>query len=106
MALAVQVSPEGEEKLLEHYDAQVELNNGGFSPSRISDYLTAANKHLCCNVVIDYHSRDHDVLENLRGAVTTVSAEINNVQLSDDLRWTAEPLRAFAAINRLVLGQG
>lgn len=93
----------GAEKLLEHYAAQVELNEERFVPDRLDAFLSAANKHLCCTVCIDYNSRQPGFLESLPRALGQVVDEIEATQLSDRTCWVAESLAKFAAVNRSTL---
>ena len=93
----------GPERLLEHYSAQAELTSGAFEPVRIDDYLTAANKHICCTVCIDYNSRSVGFLRNLRAAVSQIIDELDAVQLSNQTSWITKILQNFASINREAL---
>lgn len=93
----------GPEHLLEHYSAHAALRDGLFAPDRVDDYLTAANKHICCTVCIRHNSGVPGFLDALPAALSGILADIDAVELSDRTRWIADPLERFAEINRLAL---
>lgn len=95
----------GSDALLEHYSAQVELDNGRFTLVRVDDYLTAANKHLCCTVCIDYNSRGPGFLDDLPSAVRQVTTELATAPVNDQSDWIGPMLSAYIDLNNMVLGQ-
>ena len=95
----------GPDRLLEHYWAQQVLDEGAIQLRRSDDYLTAANKHLCCTVAVNHNGQSPAYLSDLRGAVGQVVAEVEAFRPGERIDWITGPLARFALINRSALGQ-
>lgn len=92
--------------LLEHTNAQQALDAGSFVPGRSVEYLSAANKHLCCTVCIHYNQASEAFRSDMAGAVRLILDELEVTDLSPRTSWLAGTLQAFQDINRRALPKG
>ncbi|QTN18891.1 hypothetical protein HZ989_11690 [Brevundimonas sp. AJA228-03] len=92
--------------LVEHTNAQLALDGGRFVPVRSGEYLSAANKHLCCTVCIHYNQASEAFQSDMAGAVRLILDELAVTELSPRISWLAGALQAFQEINRRALPKG
>jgi hypothetical protein len=80
------------------YSAQQALDQGLFQPTRSDAFLTAANKHLCCTVAIDYNGRAPGFLDDLPGALRAVLAEVDDVRPSEQAGWMTHSCACWPSV--------
>ena len=95
----------GRKLVEEHYHAQILLDNGSFQPVRINEYLSAANKHLCCTVCIHYNGSNDMFMQNMSHGLEEVVIGLESVQLTERSDWLRDTIVQFNRINKEALGQ-
>ena len=91
-------------RVQEHFHAQQALDSGDFEPSPVHAHLSAAAKHFCCTVSIQYNSASASFMDDLRGAAATFAMELDRADLSGGLEWLRDPVSRLAALNRKAAG--
>lgn len=94
----------GPDALLEHFSTQRTLNAGEIELERIDEFLSAANKHICCTVSIFHNNRWEGFTTSLPACVAQITAEIEAVDLPTHSGWIQPYIEGLAETNRAVLG--
>ena len=94
----------GSNALLEHGHAQRVFDSEDFKPQLLPDYLSAANKHLCSTVAIQFNSASASFNADLRAGLAGIMADADKEELDERVAWLCAPFRKFTHTNRRTLG--
>jgi len=92
--------------LLENPEARQALHSGQFNPTLVPAYLSCANKHPWCTMVIQKNLECRDFFLNLRIMVETYSAILAKIELDADALWIARYLHGLQSLVARTLGSG
>lgn len=96
---------QGQERVEEHYHSQILFDNGSFKPARLNEYLSAANKHLCCTVCIHYNGSNEGFMQDMAKSLNTIVLELEAIELTERSAWIGRIKRQFNEINKEALGR-
>ncbi len=94
----------GAEALLEHGHAQRVFDSEEFRPQLLPDYLSAANKHLCSTVAIQFNNGSASLNADLRAALAAIVIDGAAHAFDEQAAWVRKPFQGFVNASRRALG--
>ncbi|MEL6666913.1 MAG: hypothetical protein AAFQ24_12315 [Pseudomonadota bacterium] len=93
----------GLERLFEHYHAKRVYDAKQWVPHRCDEFLSVANKHPCCTVLVVFNSRVDGYLENLRDPLREFIDDLKSQQIDPKAQWIEPYLQRFIEVNEALL---
>lgn len=94
----------GYDALLEHYQAQRTVDLEQVTTTLVERHLTAANKHPCCTVCIEYNTRSLQLPSGLPGYLAGFVEDLTAARDAEHERWLRDCLDGLIAVTRDALG--
>ncbi len=89
--------------VLEHFDLQVEVDEGRATPTLNLAYLSAANKHPCCTMAILFNMQSADFQANLHRLMATYVEDLKLANVNPQIAWIEPYLRDITRVNAAAL---
>jgi len=93
----------GDDKLVEHYDAQASYDRGEVHPFKIDAYLSAANKHPCCTMAILYNIKSEVYRRDMKGALEKFTCDLDRKINELDSPWLIKNIEQLVGLNKTCL---